>query len=119
MSKITAPVSRVLIACLILTALPRAQVGRHVSQSQGTDKPTDIGAVEVLTDTQETDVQPCLERMVMSVRENWFRSIPERVGSPVRMRGKVVIEFVVKKNGHIGGMKLVAPSGNVMLDRAA
>ena len=65
MSKITAPVSRVLIACLILTALPRAQVGRHVSQSQGTDKPTDIGAVEVLTDTQETDVQPCLERMVI------------------------------------------------------
>ncbi len=34
-------------------------------------------------------------------------------------RGRLAIEFVILPDGKIAGMKLVAPSGDVALDRAA
>jgi TonB family protein len=34
-------------------------------------------------------------------------------------QGKVTIEFAIKKNGKVSGMRLVGGSGDVLLDRAA
>jgi TonB family protein len=116
MSKLSALVWHGLAAVLLIPGLLTAQ---EVLQPQVTDKPTDIGTVEVLTDTQGIDLVPYLNQVIKTVRDIWFRSIPERVDSPVRMRGEVAIEFGIKRNGRVEGMKLVQPSGNVMLDRAA
>jgi TonB family protein len=90
-----------------------------LSDGRTADVQTRIGAVEVLSDTQGVDFGPYLAQAIKTVRENWFKSIPERVDAPVRMKGKVAIEFAVRKDGHVAGMKLAEPSGNVTLDRAA
>jgi TonB family protein len=50
------------------------------------------------------------------VRENWYRAIPE---SAWGKHGNLIIEFAITKDGKVAGMKLVAPSGDVPLDRAA
>jgi TonB family protein len=34
-------------------------------------------------------------------------------------KGKVSIEFAITKNGQVAGMRLVSPSGDISLDRAA
>jgi TonB family protein len=54
--------------------------------------------------------------MLAFVRENWFLAIPD---SAARTKGCVTIEFAIQKNGHVADMKLVVPSGEVLLDRAA
>jgi len=119
MRKISAVARQGLIACLIIPALLSAQDNQQVPARQPTDRPTDIGTVEVLTDTQGVDIRPYLDQMIKTVRANWFRLIPEKVDSPARMRGEVAIEFAIKRNGRVGGMKLVGPSGNILLDRTA
>jgi TonB family protein len=50
------------------------------------------------------------------VRNNWYRVIPE---SDQTKKGKLAIEFAITKDGKIAGMKVVEPSGEVSLDRAA
>lgn len=78
-----------------------------------------IGNLEVLSDTQGVDFGPYLKDVVKAVRENWHRLIPEEALEPIKKKGQVVIEFAVKKDGSIAGMKIVAASGNLALDRAA
>ncbi len=72
--------------------------------------------LEILSDTQHVDFDAYLQRVVHDVRQNWQNAIPESA----RMKhGKVLIEFAITKDGQVRGMKLVAPSGDVQLDRAA
>jgi TonB family protein len=73
-------------------------------------------SVEIISDTQGTDFGLYLADVLRTVRENWRRLIPESAESK---KGKVAIEFAIKKDGQLAGMKLVGESGNVMLDRAA
>ena len=86
-------------------------------------------AIEVLSDTQGVDFGPYLQRVLEDVRKNWHKAIPE---SAKMKHGKVVIEFAIYKDGGLArpkivpsfgeksfGMKLVATSGDVELDRAA
>jgi TonB family protein len=75
-----------------------------------------FGAVEILTDTQGVDFAPYVARILSDIRANWYASIPE---STWMKKGTVVIEFAIKKNGDIAGMKMIDFSGDVTLDRAA
>jgi TonB family protein len=75
-----------------------------------------VGGLEVLSDTQGVDFGPYLQRVLHDVRENWYRAIPE---SAQMKHGSLIIEFAITKDGKVAGMKLVAPSGDVPLDRAA
>lgn len=77
------------------------------------------GNLEVLTDTQGVDFGPYLERVLQAVRMNWYNLIPEEARPPLLKKGKVSIEFVILKSGQVAGMKIVGPSGDVSLDRAA
>ena len=77
------------------------------------------GNLEVLTDTQGVDFGPYLSRVLDAVRRNWYNLIPEEARPPLLKKGKVSIEFVIKKDGTIAGMTLRGPSGDVALDRAA
>jgi TonB family protein len=72
--------------------------------------------VEVLSDTQGINFGPYLMLLLSNIRKNWYNTIPE---SAQMKQGKVTIEFAIKKNGKVSGMRLVGGSGDVLLDRAA
>jgi TonB family protein len=75
-----------------------------------------LGALDILSDTQGVDFGPYLARILEDVRENWYRIIPV---SAEMKKGKLAIEFVIMKDGNVREMRLVATSGDVALDRAA
>ena len=77
------------------------------------------GNLEVLSDTMGVDFGPYLARVLHDVRQNWYNLIPEVARPPLMKRGKVSIQFAIMKDGRVAGMQLVAPSGDVALDRAA
>ena len=77
------------------------------------------GAVDILSDTLGVDFGPYLSRVLEEVRRNWYNLIPEEARSPLFKQGKLSIQFVINKNGGVEGMRLIAPSGDVALDRAA
>ncbi len=78
-----------------------------------------MGPLEVLSDTEGIDFGPYLARVVQAVRMNWYAIIPEEARPPLMKHGKVAIEFAILKDGRIAGMKIVGPSGDLPLDRAA
>lgn len=78
-----------------------------------------LGNIDILSDTQGVDFGPYLERVLQSVRANWYNLIPEEARSPLLKRGQVKIQFVITKDGKVAGMQLVGPSGDIALDRAA
>jgi len=75
-----------------------------------------LGQLDILSDTQGVDFGPYLQRILQDVRENWYHLIPE---SAEMKKGKLMIEFAIMKDGRVADMKLVAPSGDVALDRPA
>jgi TonB family protein len=75
--------------------------------------------LDVMSDTMGVDFGPYLSRVLHDVRINWFNLIPEVARAPLMKKGKVSIEFAILKDGHVAGMRLVYPSGDVSLDRAA
>jgi len=83
-------------------------------------QPTDVvGNMDVLSDTMGVDFGPYLARILQDVKTNWYNLIPEVARPPIMKRGKVSIEFAITKQGAVAGMRLVGPSGDVSLDRAA
>jgi TonB family protein len=75
-----------------------------------------LGPFDVLSDTMGVDFGPYLQRVLHDVKQNWYNAIPE---SAQMKKGKLSIEFAITKDGKVAGMKLVATSGDVPLDRAA
>ena len=75
-----------------------------------------LGALDILSDTQGVDFGPYIQRIVQDVRENWYHLIPE---SAEMKKGKLAIEFAITPNGQVADMRLVASSGDVALDRPA
>lgn len=87
--------------------------------NQGRSAPHTLENLDVLTDTMGVDFGPYLQRVLRDVKENWYRVIPESAEPPISKKGKVAIQFIILKNGTVGGMKLEGPSGDIALDRAA
>ncbi len=85
----------------------------------GTKPAQVMGPLEVLTDTMGVDFGPYLQRVLHDVKMNWYNLIPESAKAPIMKKGKLTIEFAILKNGTVAGMKLVATSGDVALDRGA
>lgn len=75
-----------------------------------------LGALDILSDTQGVDFGPYLKRILENVRENWYHLIPE---SAEMKKGKLAIEFAITRDGKVADMRLVASSGDVALDRPA
>jgi TonB family protein len=75
-----------------------------------------LGALEILSDTQGVDFGPYLQRILQDVKENWYRLIPL---SAEMKKGKLAIEFAITKDGRVADMRLVATSGDTALDRPA
>ena len=75
-----------------------------------------LGPVEILSDTQGVDFGPYLQRLYIEVRDHWYQLIPESVEMK---KGKLALEFAIMKDGHVEGLRITAPSGDVALDRPA
>jgi TonB family protein len=75
-----------------------------------------VGNLEILSDTEGVDFGPYLQRVLHDVRENWYIAIPP---SAEMKHGNLIIEFAITKDGKVAGMKLIASSGDIPLDRAA
>jgi TonB family protein len=80
------------------------------------DPERQLGALAILSDTQGVNFGPYLQRILQTVRENWYHLIPESVQHE---KGQLAIEFAITKDGKVPDMRLVASSGNRALDRAA
>ncbi len=78
-----------------------------------------VGPMDILSDTMGVDFSSYLQRVLVAVRENWYSLIPEVARPPLMKRGKVSIEFAILKNGQVAGLRIVGPSGDISLDRAA
>ncbi|MBI2681882.1 MAG: TonB family protein [Acidobacteriales bacterium] len=77
------------------------------------------GNLDILSDTMGVDFNPYLQRVLETVRKNWYAIIPESARPPMYKQGTVAIQFVIMKDGSVQGMQLAGPSGDVSLDRAA
>ena len=86
---------------------------------QGRKPTAAMGPLEVLSDTMGVDFGPYLQRVLHDVRQNWYNQIPESARAPIMKKGKLTIEFAIRKDGTITGMTLAATSGDVALDRGA
>ena len=75
-----------------------------------------LGALDILSDTQGVDFGPYLQRIVQEVRDHWYLLIPESVEMK---KGKLAIEFAITKDGRVAEMRLVSSSGDAALDRPA
>jgi TonB family protein len=75
-----------------------------------------LGALDILSDTQGVDFGPYLQRILQDVKENWYHLIPE---SAEMKKGKLAIEFAITKDGKVADMRLIASSGDTALDRPA
>ncbi len=75
--------------------------------------------IDIVSDTMGVDFGPYLARILQSVRIHWYSLIPEVARAPLMKSGKVSIQFAIMKDGRVAGMQLLAPSGDVSLDRAA
>jgi TonB family protein len=85
----------------------------------GTNGAKTLSQLDVLSDTMGVDFGPYLARVVQNVRSNWYNIIPESARPPISKKGKLAIEFAILKDGKVAGLKYVATSGDVALDRAA
>jgi TonB family protein len=79
----------------------------------------ETGAIQMLTPTQGVDFSQYLQRVLDSVRRNWYAIIPEsaRMGD----KGIVVIQFKIERDGIVPNTdpRLMRTSGKEPLDRAA
>src|SRR5690242_12241089 len=77
------------------------------------------GAVQMLTPTEGVDFSDYLNRVVESVKRNWYSVMPEsaRLGD----KGRVVLQFRITSTGAVpdGEPQQVSSSGKEPLDRAA
>jgi TonB family protein len=74
------------------------------------------GVIDILSDTRGVDFGPYLNQSMDAVRENWYHLIPK---CAEMMKGRLAIEFAIQRDGCIVDMRLVATSGETVLDRAA
>src|SRR5437016_2633838 len=66
-----------------------------------------VGNIEILSDPQGVDFGPYLNRILPTIRQNWFSLIPDSAKSE---KGKLAIEFAITKDGKVADMRLVATS---------
>jgi TonB family protein len=77
------------------------------------------GGAEILSDTLGVDFGPYMQRVIRETYRAWDPLIPEAVRPPLSKQGRVYIQFIIAPDGSVKNMKLVGPSGDVSLDRAA
>src|SRR5262249_34491989 len=73
------------------------------------------GGVQILSDTKGDDFGPYMNQVLNRVRSNWLIPTAAEFGK----RGRVVIDFVIQKNGDVYNCHIISVSGDSTLDGAA
>ncbi len=79
--------------------------------------PSQKSSVELLSDPLGVDFKPYLIQVLAAVRRNWLAVIPE--SARMGQRGRVVIQFMIDRDGYVPKLVIAIPSGTLALDRAA
>ncbi len=74
-------------------------------------------SLELLSDPRGVDFRPYLIRILAAVKRNWMAVIPE--SAKLGRRGRVVIQFIINRDGSVPRLVIASPSGTDALDRAA
>ncbi len=93
--------------------------GDYGQGSQGKGSSPIQGGATILSDTLGVDFAPYMQRVIRETYRAWDPLIPEAVRPPISKQGKVYIQFIIAPDGSVKNMKLIGPSGDVSLDRAA
>ena len=83
------------------------------------EHPGAASQVEILSDTMGVDFGPYMQRVIRATKQSWYTVIPESARPPLNKAGRVYIEFMILPDGTVKQMRLVGPSGDTSLDRAA
>lgn len=92
----------------------------------GADIPGNTGAggtfgngYQILTPTEGVDFSDYMQRVLASVRRNWYAVMPQ--SAMLGDRGRVILEFTIRKDGSVpnGEPTPIMGSGKEPLDRAA
>jgi TonB family protein len=77
------------------------------------------GAYQILTPTEGVDFSDYMQRVLASVRRNWYAVMPE--SAQLGDRGRVMLEFSIRRDGSVpnGDPQRLLGSGKEPLDRAA
>ena len=77
------------------------------------------GAYQILTPTEGVDFSDYMQRVLASVRRNWYAVMPE--SAQLGDRGRVVLEFSIRRDGSVPNddPQRLMGSGKEPLDRAA
>ncbi|HWC96038.1 MAG TPA: TonB family protein [Candidatus Sulfopaludibacter sp.] len=86
-----------------------------MNQSPTNGKPG--AALQLLSDPQGADFLPYIRQILQTIKRNWLAVQPESVR--MGRRGKVVVQFVVRKDGVVDKVVFEEHSGADPLDRAA
>jgi len=78
-----------------------------------------MGPVQILTPTEGVDFNDYIQRVIASVRRNWYAVMPE--SAQLGDKGIVVLEFSIHRDGSVPGNEpdKLRGSGKEPLDRAA
>jgi outer membrane biosynthesis protein TonB len=74
---------------------------------------------EILSDTLGVDFGPYMAHIIRETQHTWDPLVPEAARPPLLKRGIVQIQFIIMPDGRVKSMRLIGPSGDVSLDRAA
>ncbi|HVO57652.1 MAG TPA: energy transducer TonB [Dongiaceae bacterium] len=78
-----------------------------------------MGPVQILTPTEGVDFNDYIQRVIASVRRNWYAVMPQ--SAQLGDKGIVVLEFSIRRDGSVPSNEpdTLRPSGKEPLDRAA
>lgn len=120
----SSPVDQAVRDLSSLPNAPRAIMGGGRVQGHGTPGTgarggTAFGGIEMLSPTEGLDWTSYLQRVYITVRNNWYAIMPESV--ELGERGVVVLTFKIMRDGSVPGAEPVINrnSGKEPLDRAA
>src|SRR5205814_9931471 len=99
--------------------VPRAPMGGGGQLGGGQPGTGMNGAYQILTPTEGVDFSDYMQRVLASVRRNWYAVMPE--SAQLGDRGRVVLDFSIRRDGSVPNddPQRMLGSGKEPLDRAA
>lgn len=75
--------------------------------------------VQILSDTMGVDFKPYLQMAMFAIKRSWYNLMPNVVKPPTMKAGIVTIQFALRKDGRVTGLRLYQSSLDMEMDRAA
>ncbi len=78
---------------------------------------SDIGKVEVVSDTKGVNFDSYLDPVIREIESRWKAP---NASQPAKMeQATATFQFAIRRDGHIGGLEIVSSSGSQLLERSA